>query len=127
MAPKVLSPWNHPFDPLPHCTACSVGRTGLSSKHLSNVPCSSSFDALFVSVLGRSSSGFGNLVPVSVSFLVCSGSDPHLSPYLAVTEINWLGSSSKCRLCTCFASSLKFPPYPLFHCIPIHQPIEASY
>ena len=69
---------------------------------------------------------FGKLMPISVSFLVCSGSDPHFNPYLAVTEINWLGSLSKCRICICFASSLKFPPYPLFHYIPIYQPIKTS-
>ena len=98
-----------------HYTAYSGGKMGLSSKSFCNFHCSSSFDACFFSVLDNSSSGFGNLVPISVSFLVCSGSDPHFNPYLAVTEINCLGSLSKCRICTCFASSLKFPPYPLFH------------
>lgn len=51
----------------------------------------------FFSVLGTSSSGFGNLVTIGVSFLVCSGSDPHLNPYLAITEINWLGSLSNTK------------------------------
>lgn len=45
-------------------------------------------------VVGTSSSGFGNLVTIGVSFLVWSGSDPHFNPYLAITEMNWLGSLS---------------------------------
>lgn len=84
-------------------------------------------DAFFSSVLGNLFIRFWELVPIWVSFLVCSGSDPHFNPYLAVTEINWLGLLSKCRICACFASSLKFPPYPHFHYIPIYQPIKASY
>lgn len=95
---------------------------GLRSKSFCNFHSSSSFFMLTFSLLWTSLPAFGNLVPISVSFLVCSGSDPHFNPYLAVTEINWLGSLSKCRMCTCFPSSLKLPPYPLFHYIPLHQP-----
>lgn len=107
---------------LSRCAACLVmgdsGRerreVGPSSWSLCSFHCPSSFDALFFSLLSNSSSGFGNLVPIWVSFLVCSGSDPHFNPYLAVTELNWRGSLSKRRICTHFASSLKFPSLSTF-------------
>lgn len=127
IAEKVLALWNQNVDPWPLQSIFWVGEVGLSSKSLCDLHCSSFFDAFFFFVSGNISSGFGKLMPISVSFLVCSGSDPHFNPYLAVTKINWLGSLSKCRICICFASSLKFPPYPLFHYIPIYQPIKTSY
>lgn len=104
----------------------SEGKMGLRSKSFCNFHSSSSFFMLTFSLLCTALPAFGNLVPISVSFLVCSGTDPHFNPCLAVTEINWLGSLSECRMCTCFPSSLKFPPYPLFHYIPLHQPIRTS-
>lgn len=110
-----------------HGPAYSKEEDEASFNTLCNIWCSSSFAALLSSILSNSSPGFGNLVSISVSFLVCSGSDPHFNPYLAVTEINWPGSLSKCRVCTCFASSLKFPPSPPFHYIPDHQPCTAFY
>lgn len=75
----------------------SEGTMGLRSRVF--VISISSSSAHFFSALDSSTS-FGNLVPISVSFLVCSGgSDPHFNPCLAVTEINWLGSLSECPEC----------------------------
>ena len=66
----------------------SEGKMGLRSKSFCNFHSSSSYFMLTFSLLWTALPAFGNLVPISVSFLVCSGSDPHFNPCLAVTEIH---------------------------------------
>lgn len=95
--------WKHL--PLPQRVSyCEGAQTGLAHTLGKNreavleclhYDCSSSFDTPFLSLLSNSSSGFGTLMPVLVSFLLFKKNDPHFNPYLAETKINWFDPLSE--------------------------------